>query len=164
MLQLVRRRLEGLWRHSKWSGVNCLTVVYSPVDALVVGVVMSFKVEWWSLSACCLVDAVVVGGGMSFKMEWRSMSACIPVDAVVVVTWSCSKCTRPLFGSCKKLEVVVAGPLFVNWIVLLGIFGLLREACTPKTNPHKKHDEWMNCSSICFLQRLAICHSHQMVS
>ncbi len=38
------------------------------------------------------------------------------------------------FGSCKKLEAVIAGPLFVNWIVVLGIFGLIWEACTPKTN------------------------------
>jgi hypothetical protein len=29
-----------------------------------------------------------------------------------------------LFGSCKKLEVVIAGPLFVNRIILFGAFGL----------------------------------------
>jgi hypothetical protein len=39
-----------------------------------------------------------------------------------------------LFGSWKKLEVVIAGPLFVECIYLLCVFGLLREACTPKTN------------------------------
>jgi hypothetical protein len=54
-------------------------------------------------------------------------------------TGSCLKCTEPSFGSCKKLNVVIAGllsgsckklevvialPLFVNRIVLLGIFGL----------------------------------------
>jgi hypothetical protein len=38
-----------------------------------------------------------------------------------------------LFGSCKKLEVVIAGLLFVNRIILLGVFGL-QKACIPKTN------------------------------
>ncbi len=47
-----------------------------------------------------------------------------------------------LSGSCKKLEVVIAWLLFVNWIVMLGVFGLW-EACTPKTNA-LQCVEWKN--------------------
>jgi hypothetical protein len=37
------------------------------------------------------------------------------------------------FGSYKKLEVVIAGQLFVNQIILLGVFGLCQEGGTTKT-------------------------------
>ncbi len=60
---------------------------------------------------------------MSFKLEWRSLSACSPVDVVVIGTESYLKCAGPLcgtggcfaglsFGSCKKLEVVIAEKSF----------------------------------------------------
>ncbi len=87
------------------------------------------------------------------------MSACSPVDAVVVgmqifkivnaeLSFGTGCCFAGLsFGSCKKLEIIIAGPLlrtgsclkcaglsFGSRIVLLGIFGLLREACIPKKN------------------------------
>jgi hypothetical protein len=116
-------------------------------------------------------------------MEWQSLSAFSQVDVVVIRTESCLKCAGLLcgtgccfaelsFGSCKKLEVLITGPMFVNQIVLLGIFGLLRESkneciatCGMKgKDPHKKRDECKICSLIHFCQRLAICHSLQMVS
>jgi hypothetical protein len=34
----------------------------------------------------------------------------------------------------KNLKLQLQGPLMRNRIVLLGVFGLLQEACTPKTN------------------------------
>ncbi len=113
------------------------------------GAVTSFKLEWWSLSAWSPVDAVVVG--MNVCLKWAGLS----------------------FGRCKKLEVVIARPVFVNWIVLLGIFGLLQEACTPKTNALQLV-EWkdtihtrnmMSAKTFfgLFLPKFAICHSHQML-
>ncbi len=86
-------------------------------------------------------DAVVVekawGAVMSFKLEGQSLSVWSPVDAVVVGTNVCLKCAELLCGSCKKLEVAIAGPLFANWIVLLGIFGLLQKRVFQK---------WMLCN------------------
>jgi hypothetical protein len=83
----------------------------------------------------------------SNRKKWRRRKYESPVDVVVVGmqickivnsessfrTGSCSKCAGLSFGSCKKLEVAIAGLLFVNRIVLFGIFGL-QETCTPKTN------------------------------
>ncbi len=110
-----------------WTWVNVAIVWTWVIFAVVVAVVAD---KAWRLVT-------------SFKLEWRSLSVWIPVDAVFVGTQSCSKCAGPLCGSCKKLEVAIAGPLFRNRIVLLGIFGLLWEACTPKTN-ELQLVEWKN--------------------
>ncbi len=70
----------------------------------------------------------------SFKLEWWSMSAWIPVGAVVVGMNVCLKCAGLPCGSCKKLKVAIVGLLFRTRIVLLDVFGLLWDACTPKKN------------------------------
>ncbi len=105
---------------------------------------------------------------MSFKMEWGLLLAWSPVDVVVIGMQICKIVNAELsfgtgccyaglsFGSCKKLEVIIAGPLlrtgsclkcawlsFGSRIVLLGVFGLLWEACTPKTNALQLV-EWKN--------------------
>ncbi len=123
---------------------GCKKHLTSLIVAFVIAVVIAGT---WVIVA--VIVAVVAGKAWgavtSFKLEWRSLPACSQVDVVVIGTESCLKCAGPLcgtggcfaglsFGSCKKLEVVIAGLLFVNWIVVLGVFGLLWEACTPKTN------------------------------
>ncbi len=136
---------ELIWA---WSKRLSLFIV-----ALLVPFLAGCKKHLSSLSSFAFIIAVVIAGTLvivavivavivekaweamtSFKVEWQSLSAWSPVDDVVVGTNICLKYTGPSCGSCKKLEVAIAGPLFVNWIVLLGIFGFLWEACTPKTN------------------------------
>ncbi len=79
----------------------------------------------------------------SFKLEWWSLSDWIPVDVVVIWMNVCLQCAGLSCGSCKKLGVAIAGPLFRNRLVLLGIFRLLWEACTPKMNALQLV-EWKN--------------------
>jgi hypothetical protein len=53
-----------------------------------------------------------------------SFGSCKKLDVVIAGLLS---------GSYKKLEVVIAGPLSVNRNVLFGVFGL-QKACTIETN------------------------------
>jgi hypothetical protein len=62
-----------------------------------------------------------------------SFGSCKKLDVVIAGLLS---------GSCKKLEAVIAGLLFVNRIVLLDVFGL-QKACTPKTKALQLV-EWKN--------------------
>ncbi len=108
----------------------------------------------WTWVIVAVVVAVVAdkawGLVTSFKLERPLLHAWSPVDVIVIGTQICKivnaelsfgtgRCFAGLsFVSCKKLEVMIAGPLlrtgsclkcggasFGSGIVLLGVFGLL---------------------------------------
>ncbi len=89
-----------------------VAVIVAVVAGKAWGAVTSFKLEWWSLSACSPVDAVVIGTESCLKCAglscgWESYSI---VEAGL--SFGTGGCTTGLsFESCKKLEVEIAGPL-----------------------------------------------------
>ncbi len=154
--------------------VALLAIILTGCRMLVVLVCCWVQVSLFLLNWICgaFVIAVVAekawGLVTSFKIEWRLLLAWNPVDVVVIGMQICKIinaessfetgcCFAGLtFGSCKKLEVIIAGPLLRTWsclkctersfwsrIILLGIFGLIWEACTLKTNALQLV-EWKN--------------------